>query len=315
MAGPKGRREVRLEGSQCGSKPTSDIIHDIQIDRSQDAAGGRLRPFIRWPGGKRWLVSRYPGLISTPVHGTYYEPFLGSAVIFASIQPQRAVLGDLNPELIATFAAVRDDPEAVKVLLEEHHSRHSKKHYYSVRSAVPGSGAEVAARFLYLNRTCFNGIYRVNRKGQFNVPIGSRGNVHRSEDDFTAWSAALQQCELVIGDFESVIQKTSKGDLIYADPPYTVRHNLNAFRKYNESLFSWEDQERLARVLTEATLRGARVIVSNANHETVSDLYPAVFSRHAISRNSSIAAASEKRGAYDELLLWTKGAIDEHVLS
>lgn len=120
---------------------------------------------------------------------------------------------------------------------------------------------------------------------------------------------------MVAGDFEDVIQKATKGDVIYADPPYTVRHNLNAFRKYNESLFSWEDQERLAQALTDAALRDVRVVVSNANHSTVSDLYPAVFSRRAIARNSSIAASSDKRGAYDELLLWTEGAINELVLS
>ena len=274
-----------------------------------------LRPFIRWPGGKRWLVSRFPGLFQLADDGTYFEPFLGSAAVFSSVRPAKSVLGDLNEDLIATFAAVRDTPEKVEALLERHHSRHSKNHYYSVRATVPKPGADTAARFLYLNRTCFNGIYRVNQKGHFNVPMGSRNSVCRPEDDFASWSLALQECELIVGDFEQVVQTTSKGDLIYADPPYSVRHNMNAFRKYNESLFSWEDQERLARVLTTSARKGVRVVVSNANHETVSDLYPALFSRHAIARNSPIAAASEKRGAYDELLLWTEGAIDEHVLS
>ena len=294
---------------------TSDTTIDAETEYASNATRERLRPFIRWPGGKRWLVSRYPGLIASPTQGTYYEPFLGSAAIFASIQPKRAVLGDLNPELIATFVAVRDDSEAIEALLDLHHSRHSESHYYSVRSTVPNPGAETAARFLYLNRTCFNGIYRVNQKGQFNVPMGSRQNVRRPEDDYASWSSALKECELIVGDFEDVVQTASKGDLIYADPPYTVRHNMNAFRKYNESLFSWADQERLARVLTKSARKGVRVVVSNANHETVSDLYPSVFSRRAIARNSSIAAASAKRGAYNELLLWTEGAIDEHILS
>lgn len=270
----------------------------------------KLRPFIRWPGGKRWLVSRYPGLIPAPVQGTYFEPFLGSAAMFASVQPRRSVLGDLNPELIATFAAVRDDPKGLEELLTQHHSQHNESHYYSLRAKLSGTDTEMAARFLYLNRTCFNGIYRVNQNGQFNVPIGSRNKVYRSEDDFAAWSSSLHECELILGDFEDIVKMASPGDLIYADPPYTVRHNLNAFRKYNESLFSWKDQERLARILTKAARRGVRVVVSNANHETVRDLYPDIFFRHEITRNSSIAASSEKRGAYDELLLWTEGAIN-----
>ena len=274
-----------------------------------------LKPFIRWPGGKRWLINRYPGLILPPVDGTYFEPFLGSAAMFASVYPRHSILSDLNKELISTFIALRDHQKAVEDMLKIHQRHHCEAYYYTMRSATHLSGPEVAARFLYLNRTCFNGIYRVNRKGQFNVPMGSRQNIHRSDDDFTAWSSALKTCELLTGDFEASIKMASTGDVIYADPPYSVRHNLNAFRKYNESLFSWEDQERLAHVLTEAAVKGVQVVISNANHPTVSELYPELFSRCEITRNSSIAASSAKRGAYDELLLWTRGAINERILS
>ena len=236
-------------------------------------------------------------------------------MLFASVQPERAVLSDLNTELITTYAAVRDHPDTVATVLKRHHACHSESHYYATRSMAPESSVEIAGRFLYLNRTCFNGIYRVNRKGQFNVPIGSRQSVCRQEDDFLAWSTALEASDLISGDFEPVVQRASPGDVIYADPPYTVLHNLNAFRKYNESLFSWEDQVRLAAALSEAAQRGVRVVVSNANHPSVSELYPQGFLRTSIARNSSIAASSQKRGAFDELLLWTEGAIDEHVFS
>jgi DNA adenine methylase len=310
-----------LSSSRCGETSpasTSSIDADVAARGdtvTQDARKVRLRPFIRWAGGKRWLVSRYPGLIEGPTEGVFFEPFLGSAVVFSSIQPEQAVLSDLNPELIATYVAVRDQPDAVVAVLQLHHACHSESYYYATRSSTPESSAEIAGRFLYLNRTCFNGIYRVNQQGRFNVPMGSRENVLRPEDDFVAWSLALEKCELIAEDCEAVIQRASSGDIIYADPPYTVRHNLNSFRKYNESLFSWEDQVRLAVALSDAAQRGVRVVVSNANHSSVSELYPQAFLRKSIARNSSIAASPDKRGAFEELLLWTEGAIDERFFS
>lgn len=130
-------------------------------------------PFLKWAGGKRWFVEHTADLIPT-FSGRYFEPFLGSGAIFFHLSPKGAVLSDSNTDLIKTYQAIRDDWEAVLFLLELHHRKHCKDYYYSIRSSEPSDKVEAAARFIYLNRTCWNGLYRVNLKGKFNVPIGTK---------------------------------------------------------------------------------------------------------------------------------------------
>ncbi|MDK2873196.1 MAG: adenine methylase [Desulfomicrobiaceae bacterium] len=180
---------------------------------------------------------------------------------------------------------------------------HSDSYYYTVRSFRPESLAEKAARFIYLNRTCFNGIYRVNRNGQFNVPRGTRNSVIFKTDDFEGVSKLLKNAELKACDFEEVIDGASAGDLVFADPPYTIRHNNNAFIKYNEDLFSWDDQIRLASCLKRAAQRGALIIATNAYHQSVVELYRNYFQLQPIYRKSMISADKKFRGKYEELLI------------
>lgn len=272
-----------------------------------------LKPFVKWPGGKRWLTARYPSLFNLTEGARYFEPFVGGAAVFAHLRPKKALLSDSVEELVSTYNAVRENPSRVQELLARHGERHSRHYYYMVRDSVPTDEAHVAARFLYLNRTCFNGMYRVNRMGKFNVPIGTRTNVLFPDDDFHAWSELLRSASVLVADYSTVLPGVQRGDFVFADPPYTVRHNMNGFRKYNESLFSWTDQIRLASLLVAAATRGANVVVTNANHPEVSSLYPASFKRRAIRRRSTIAASRDKRGVFEELILWTEGAIDESV--
>lgn len=273
----------------------------------------QLSPFVKWPGGKRWLVASHAKWFFPKPFRRYCEPFLGSGAIFVALAPKKALLSDLNDHLITTFRAVRDDPASVEKLLCQHQLQHCREHYYATRAATPTSTPAIAARFIYLNRTCFNGIYRVNRKtGRFNVPMGDRTTVIFDTDDFHMWSQQLGNAEIQVCDFEESIAHCSRGDALFLDPPYTVQHNRNGFVRYNESLFSWDDQRRLAAAATCAAQRGVHVIITNAAHPSVSRLYPeALFRRTQINRNSSVSAHHKGRGSFTELLLWTPGAMIE----
>jgi DNA adenine methylase len=259
-------------------------------------------PFLKWAGGKRWLVESAPDLFSLK-YRNYIEPFLGAGSVFFHVKPERAILSDSNKELIACYDAIRNDWKLVLKHLKRHRKDHSKDYYYELRSFKPRSPATQAARFIYLNRTCFNGLYRVNRNGEFNVPKGTRDSVILDTDDFKTISLALQNVSLVACDFEKSIKQARCGDLVFADPPYTVRHNNNAFIKYNENLFSWDDQVRLAECLKDAASRGVKIIATNANHASIVELYKNIFTLSPVSRKSNISANRTFRGNYEELLI------------
>jgi DNA adenine methylase len=262
-----------------------------------------LTPVLKWPGGKRWFRETFFSLAPVDFN-RYIEPFFGSGSIFFALQPDQSMLGDLNQELITMYGAIRDDWRGVRRLLVAHQRNHSTEYYYQVRNAKPRSVNAAAARTLYLNRTCFNGIYRVNLDGIFNVPIGTKSSVLLDTDDFEGIAAALRNTLLLCADFETLIDRAETGDLIFADPPYTVRHNFNGFVKYNENLFAWDDQKRLAQALIRAVNRGAYVISTNAYHRSVMELYRGQgFRTRNLSRYSSISASNVSRMSYDELLI------------
>lgn len=260
-------------------------------------------PFLKWPGGKRWFVDKHADLLNIEFK-KYYEPFLGAGSVFFHLAPKKAVLGDLNADVVAAFTGIREDPKGVHRELRRHHRLHNDAHYYSVRSMAPRSPVNRAARIIYLNRTCFNGIYRVNQQGQFNVPLGNRGDVIRSTDDFEGIAKMLNRVKIYHSDFEPLIDQAELDDLLFLDPPYTVRHNRNGFIKYNERLFSWEDQIRLASATTRAVKRGALVIMTNANHRSIKSLYDKdVFRFKVVSRFSAISATSGSRKSFEELVI------------
>lgn len=266
-----------------------------------------LQPFLKWPGGKRWLIEGHRDLLPHRINGRYIEPFLGSGAVFFHLHPQTAVLSDMNRDLIETYEAIRLNRRVVVENLWDHHLQHeqSPERYYAVREKIPETVGERAARFIYLNRTCFNGIYRVNRDGKFNVPKGNKTKVIMPGDNWPGWSAALQHAELLNSDFQPLIDQAERGDFLFIDPPYTVHHNLNGFIKYNDILFSWDDQIRLAESLDRARKRGVRVLMTNANHDSVRALYGRGFKKSVVSRFSSISAKSEGRSSFEELIITT----------
>lgn len=258
-------------------------------------------PFLKWAGGKRWLANS--DQLPIPVsYDRYIEPFLGGAAIFFHLAPARAILSDINAELIHLYTVLRDSPRELMELMQHHHRRHSSSYYYDVRSQVPEGGLERAARTMYLNRTCWNGLYRVNLKGTFNVPIGTKSKVVFDNEDFEGISRRLQRAELACCDFESTIAQATQGDFVFLDPPYTVRHNLNGFIKYNETLFGWEDQIRLRDAVASAIDRGAAVVVTNADHESVRELYAEICEYRSVTRVSVLASEAGRRGKTTEAL-------------
>ena len=237
-------------------------------------------------------------------YGRYIEPFLGGGSVFFHLQPTSALLGDTNPDVIAAYSGIKDDWKSLVRSLRYHERKHSDEHYYNVRAGTPKNTIQRASRTLYLNRTCFNGIYRVNLRGEFNVPRGSKDAVILGTDKFEEVSLLLKNADIRQSDFEVLINEAQSGDFIFADPPYTVRHNLNGFVKYNEQLFSWQDQERLSAALIRARDRGAHIVSTNANHASVRDLYEGHgFKLITTSRFSSISASARNRKQFEELII------------
>jgi len=257
-------------------------------------------PFLKWPGGKRWLAPTLAGMIGE-VTGTYYEPFLGGGAVFFHLRPARAVLSDANPELVSVYRQVRDRVSQVIEGLGD--MKISRQAFYQSRSERPNTPVGRAIRFLYLNKTAFNGMYRVNHEGEFNVPFGCKpGTVLCDPRLFRAAAIALRTAVLRVSDFEDRIAHAGKADVVYCDPPFTVKHDNNGFIRYNESLFSWADQERLAQACAVAAARGVRVFVSNAHHDAVRELYRGFRSR-LLKRHSLISGQMNGRGTVSEYLL------------
>ena len=206
---------------------------------------------------------------------------------------------------------VRDQPE--RLIRRLARLRVSRTTFLAMRQSEPRDPLAKATRFLYLNRTAFNGLFRVNRQGQFNVPFGCKpGTTLCDASAIRTSSRRLRKAHLATSDFRASLDGANHCDVVYVDPPYTVMHNNNAFRRYNEHLFSWTDQLALADLLIRLARIGTRVIVSNANHPSVSALYPRLlFARAALRRPSNVAADPASRCFADELLLLTRSVVDD----
>lgn len=259
-------------------------------------------PFLKWAGGKRWLVAQHPELFSRKFE-RYVEPFVGSGAVYFYLQPRKALLADINSELIDSYRAIKKDREAVWNILKKYQNQHNPEFYYKIRSKSFSDLPKRAARFIYLNRTCWNGLYRVNRQGIFNVPIGTKTTVTRETDNFDQVSKLLKGTRLHVWNFVKTIEASEKGDFLFIDPPYTVKHNLNGFVKYNDKLFSWEDQEKLCNVIKKAKKRGVNMLITNANHESVRKLYSGLGESFVLKRASVISGKVSGRGQYTELVI------------
>jgi DNA adenine methylase len=273
---------------------TLRVICKAHVLTSETSNENRLVPFLKWPGGKRWLVRSRRDLFPEKFE-RYIEPFLGGGSVFFALNPGRAILSDINAELIGCYKVVAQHWRKILQKLSVLQHLHCADHYYQVRSERPGSSIDRAVRFIYLNRTCFNGLYRENRQGEFNVPIGTKSSVILPTDDFESVSKRLKSVDIMTGDFAKTLSAATDGDFVFIDPPYTVAHNQNGFVKYNDLIFSWEDQIRLRDVVVEAKARGVKMLVLNADHASIRNLYNKVGHTYTLSRNSKLAADPNAR--------------------
>lgn len=276
--------------------------------RARSSLSAHPRPFVRWAGSKRRLLPQIVEYLPA-TYGHYWEPFLGGGSLLFLLRPPRCTVADACSDLIKAFRAVRDGPRAVIRHLGSWPVNAST--YYSVRALHTTSRFEAAAKFIYLNKTCWNGLYRVNSSGQFNVPYGKpKSNVVLDPPNLLACSDYLRAANPLFrtGDFEETVDSVSAGDLVFLDPPYVTRHNNNGFTDYNEKLFTWHDQCRLANFANKLTKAGAYVVVTNAMHRDVLDLYPQ-FSVVPLNRHSTLASNSAKRTAVTEALILSRSTL------
>ena len=259
-------------------------------------------PFLKWPGGKRWLASAVATALRDLDFHRYFEPFLGGGALFFALRPTRATISDINAELINTYRQVKKSPDALVAEIKQ--MSIDEANYQRLRQARPETPMGSAIRFLYLNRTAFAGMYRVNRNGEFNVPYGGGERTPEAywrDRLIERASMALVKAKIVTGDFEKVLASAQSDDLVYCDPTYTTTHNNNGFVRYNERNFAWSDQIRLAECCARMAKRGTRVLVSNACHVDVERLF--LNARHCrITRLSRLCPDPAKRGASIESL-------------
>lgn len=260
--------------------------------------------FLKWAGGKHWLVNNESHRFPTQFN-KYIEPFLGGGAVFFFIAPEQSLLSDVNSELINTYVAIKDDYESVYSNLRRHQSNNSKEYYYKVRESNPRTPATCAARMIYLNKTCFNGIYRVNKAGRFNVPYGTERALNFEKEKFKSTAEALKNADIRCQDFETTINEAQEGDFIFCDPPYAVIDENNRFIGYNAEQFTWSDQERLANCLIEAKNRGVLIMMTNVDHPLLRALYEhdEDFVLDTIDRKCVISGTSAGRKTYKELVV------------
>lgn len=288
--------QLRLDLPDSPVQRQSDVEDSLALQVTLDT-----RPLLKWPGGKREILKTILPLVPRTFN-RYYEPFLGGGALFFALQPPESILSDSNAELVNCYIQVRDHPDDVIAHLRR--LKNTEEDYYRIRSDMPLDEVGCAARLIYLTTLSFNGIYRLNAHGRFNVPYGHKAHLVPADSErIRVAGTALSSARFTCDDFENAVEGATAGDLVYLDPPYTVAHGSNGCLKYNAKIFSWEDQVRLAKVATALVQRGCRVIVTNADHTSILDLYKG-FSRRRVQRFSRIAASSAFRRRTTECIFY-----------
>lgn len=284
--------------------PTTNSIRTAMSDQDE-----KIKPFIQWVGGKREMIPQYEKFIPKKFR-SYYEPFLGGGAMFFHLKPIKAILSDNNLELIKTYEGVRDNPERVINILKELKSKHSNDLYQKIRNMDREisifhklDNASIAARMIYLNQTCFNGLYRVNQKGQFNVPIGSSLNrLICDEATIKAVSKILKDVTIKESDFNTILHNAKKNDFIYLDPPYYPVSAYSDFTRYTKEKFYKEDQIRLKNEIDRLNKVGCKIMLSNSDSEFIKELYVG-YNIHTVYSNRTLSCKSDQRGKVSELLI------------
>ena len=269
------------------------------------------KPFVKWAGGKRQIMEELKKCVPNEFNA-YYEPFVGGGALFFELAPKKAFLNDYNKELINVFECIKEDDKFEKMIkeLNHHETLHSEEHYYEVRNIDRNkkkydrlADYKKAARTIYLNKACFNGLYRVNSNNEFNVPFGKKAKVNTYEDQnlgIIHGILNLNDIELSSVDFEEAVKNAKKGDFVYFDPPYDS--DTATFNSYTEDGFGKEEQVRLSEVFKRLDKKGCLVMLSNHNTKLINELYKD-FNINVIHAKRNINSDCKKRGKVEEVII------------
>lgn len=269
-----------------------------------------IKPPLKWVGGKRQLLPEIMKYIPEN-YNTYFEPFIGGGAVFFHLEPEKAVINDYNSELINVYLTIKNSFKELIQELKMHDQNNSKEYYYEVRAwdrdekYANRSNIEKAARLIYMNKTCFNGMYRVNSKNQFNVPYGKYVNpAIINEEVLQNISIFLNNNNIKIlnKDFSDALEISQSGDFVYLDPPYVPISETSAFTSYTKNGFNKEDQIRLREVCDDLDSKGVKFLLSNSNVPFIQDQYKN-YKIEVVGANRSINSKGNKRGKVEEVLI------------
>jgi len=284
-----------------------------------------VKPYLKWAGGKRQLLPELKKYVPKNFE-VYYEPFVGAGALLFSLQPNKFVINDMNSDLITTYQEIKDNVESLIECLKEHKTKNKEDHYYSTRDEDRDpsefsklTSTKKAARLIYLNKTCYNGLYRVNSQGMFNTPFGFYKNpgicdepILRAVSDFLNNASSAN---IMNGDFEKCVEKATKKDFIYFDPPYHSPSKTN-FTGYQPNGFNDEEQERLSKVFGKLADKGVKCMLSNSSTPLIKELYNRKdFRIMTVQANRAINSNSSGRGSVDEVIIlnwWPDGKNKEY---
>lgn len=262
----------------CGNEKDFELCLNNFVQFKKESP----KPFVKWVGGKRQLAKQfrelnlYPPDDFDPSISVYHEPFIGGGAMFFDLLPKKAVISDLNKGLIVTYKIIKSDVESLITELKKYQKKHNKEFYLKIRSQDVKKISElsIATRFIYLNRTCFNGLYRVNKSGQFNVPLGRYSNpLVFDVDNLRKVSESLKETKIFNEDYKQVLKRAKKGDFVYFDPPYYPVNQTSSFTSYTSETFLGKEQKELSETYLELHKRGCYVMLSNSDTPFINKLY------------------------------------------
>ncbi len=271
----------------------------------------KAKPFVKWAGGKRSIIDKLTNLVPND-YKTYFEPFVGGGALLYELQPKKAVINDYNTELMNVYECIKDEHKFSNMCVElnKHETNHSEEYYYEIRDLDRDkkkfnklADYKRAARTIYLNKACFNGLYRVNSKNEFNVPSGKKTKVNTYDGPNLGIIHCLlnfNDIDLLSTDFEEAVKDAKKGDFVYFDPPYDS--DKTTFNSYTENGFGKEEQKRLARVFKELDKKGCYVMLSNYNTSLIKELYKD-YNFNYITAQRNIGASAKNRGIVEEVII------------
>lgn len=270
------------------------------------------KPIVKWAGGKRQLIDKLLEYMPKKFNN-YYEPFIGGGALLFELMPKKAIINDVNQELLAIYKCLANENDFKLMIndLEEHEKQHSEKHFYEVREEDRSPLFENmpiwkrASRAIYLNKSCFNGLYRVNSNGYFNVPSGKKKKIQTyDKDNIVKLHKYFMSGDVTIleGDFEKAVETAQAGDFVYFDPPYDPFDNKESFTSYTKFNFSKNDQKRLAELFKKLSNKGIKVMLSNHNTSYINELYEG-FNIHVVNAKRMINSNSKGRGNVEEVII------------